>query len=351
MPKKFVLATFLLCFSAIGQTQAPVTDAAPPAGLTTPAELFALAANQSDIRSSDSTPFQLKATFTLTNLDGKSTTGEYSEIWISKDRWRRDLSYGSYKESRSCVSGTGYTLVPGKKIDFSVAEMVFNISPHVPSVKDPDKANDGWSLEHDTVNGVPVLKAASTNVNLVRTYAPDIYLFTADKSYPLGNTSSIRSLVYSKFNITLGKTVPYRVLAQYFNSNRNVDFNITSLEAIANPPDDSLIIPGASKEDCPAKRPSGNSTGVISGLLTTRVSPVFPQQARRQGVGGTVVRHITISKEGKVSDIQIVSSPRSDLSGSAIEAVKQYVYKPFLLDGQPVETDGTVSINYAARRQ
>jgi Gram-negative bacterial TonB protein C-terminal len=45
-----------------------------------------------------------------------------------------------------------------------------------------------------------------------------------------------------------------------------------------------------------------------------------------------------------------VSSPRPDLAGSAMTAVKQYVYRPFLLDGAPVEVDGMITVNYASRR-
>jgi protein TonB len=90
------------------------------------------------------------------------------------------------------------------------------------------------------------------------------------------------------------------------------------------------------------------SSGVIAGLIISKVQPVYPPIARAAHVSGTVVLHITISKTGAVENVQVVSGPAM-LQNSAVDAIRQYRYKPFLLNGEPTEVDGTITVNYVAQ--
>lgn len=77
--------------------------------------------------------------------------------------------------------------------------------------------------------------------------------------------------------------------------------------------------------------------------LIHRVDPQYPAQARANGVSGTVVLHVIIARDGSVKDIQVVSGAPS-LTDAASSAVKQWLYKPTLLNGEPVEVDTTISV-------
>jgi protein TonB len=90
------------------------------------------------------------------------------------------------------------------------------------------------------------------------------------------------------------------------------------------------------------------SSGVIQGLIISKVQPVYPPIARAAHVSGTVVLHITISKTGAVENVQVVSGPAM-LQNSALDAIRQYRYKPFLLNGEPTEVDGTITVNYVSQ--
>ena len=59
---------------------------------------------------------------------------------------------------------------------------------------------------------------------------------------------------------------------------------------------------------------------------------------------------IVINKEGKVREIQVMNSSGVELGVAAMEAVKQWVYKPTLLNGEPVEVVTTVDVNFSANR-
>ncbi len=87
------------------------------------------------------------------------------------------------------------------------------------------------------------------------------------------------------------------------------------------------------------------SAGVESGLLQSRVDPVYPPLARQARIQGTVILKINVSKTGDVEHVEIVSG-HPLLAPAAIEAVKQWKYKPFLLNGEPAEVETQVQVNF-----
>jgi protein TonB len=87
------------------------------------------------------------------------------------------------------------------------------------------------------------------------------------------------------------------------------------------------------------------SQGVTTGLLIKRVNPKYPNKARENRIQGTVVLRAVISKEGDIVDLTTVSGDPL-LAKSAIKAVKQWKYRPYLLQGKPVEVDTEIQVNY-----
>ncbi len=96
----------------------------------------------------------------------------------------------------------------------------------------------------------------------------------------------------------------------------------------------------------PSTSPAGVKGGVTPGKLDNHVAPVYPAAARSMHVTGTVVLHAAVSQQGKIVDLFPIASPSSLLTGAAIEAVKQWTYTPFLLNGQPVKADTIISVNF-----
>lgn len=87
------------------------------------------------------------------------------------------------------------------------------------------------------------------------------------------------------------------------------------------------------------------TSGVAQGQLMKQVPPQYPQQARQLRVEGAVVLQATISKDGSVKSVKVVSG-HTLLTKAAVDAVKQWHYKPFTVDGQPVEADTQVKVNF-----
>jgi len=79
--------------------------------------------------------------------------------------------------------------------------------------------------------------------------------------------------------------------------------------------------------------------------LITRVNPVYPPKAKQAGIEGSVVLDAVISKEGVPEHLSVQSGPR-DLQPSALDAVRQWRWEPFLLNGDPIEVETTITVVY-----
>ena len=88
------------------------------------------------------------------------------------------------------------------------------------------------------------------------------------------------------------------------------------------------------------------SSGVQSGLLIRKVNPTYPPLARQARIQGVVILQAQISKDGNIENLQLISG-HPMLAPAAIEAVKQWKYKPCFLNGEPVEVETQVIVNFS----
>ncbi|MGD0213685.1 MAG: TonB family protein [Terriglobales bacterium] len=79
--------------------------------------------------------------------------------------------------------------------------------------------------------------------------------------------------------------------------------------------------------------------------VTVSVPPDYPLLARQMKVQGAVSLQALISRDGSIQELQILSGP-SILAAAAREAVKQWHFKPYLQNGQPVETQARITVNF-----
>jgi TonB family protein len=96
-----------------------------------------------------------------------------------------------------------------------------------------------------------------------------------------------------------------------------------------------------------SEKPRKVPAGVIAGNVLHKVQPVYPSSAKEAKIQGEVVLHAIIDENGKVEQIAVVSSPDNALSQSSIEAVRQWTYKPYLLNGRPTAVDTTINVNFS----
>ena len=91
------------------------------------------------------------------------------------------------------------------------------------------------------------------------------------------------------------------------------------------------------------------SQGVSRGLLVKEVQPAYPASARQMRIEGAVELLATISKNGDISAVKILDG-NAQLAHAAVDAVKQWKYKPYLLNGEPVEIQTQVTVKFKLPR-
>jgi TonB family protein len=106
----------------------------------------------------------------------------------------------------------------------------------------------------------------------------------------------------------------------------------------------AVLVPGGSKD-----KPVRVSSGVIAGLILHKVDPVYPEDAREAGISGAVVMAAMIDDQGKITKLTVMSGPEK-LRYAALDAVNQWTYKPYLLNGKPVFVQTQITVNFTITR-
>ena len=104
--------------------------------------------------------------------------------------------------------------------------------------------------------------------------------------------------------------------------------------------------PSAPTANSPAPRSGGQ---IQAAVLIYRKDAEYPKIAKQTGAKGTVTLNATIGADGNIKKVKVVSG-HPMLTNAAVEAVKQWRYRPTLLNGQPVETDTQVLVNFVGDR-
>jgi periplasmic protein TonB len=94
------------------------------------------------------------------------------------------------------------------------------------------------------------------------------------------------------------------------------------------------------------KQPMKVSSGVATGLLLNPIRPIYPAMAKAAHIQGTVVIEATISRQGTIENLQVTEGPPM-LRQAAIDAVAAARYRPFLLNGEPVEVQTTIRVIFS----
>lgn len=103
----------------------------------------------------------------------------------------------------------------------------------------------------------------------------------------------------------------------------------------------------ASQEQPPTKTagPVAVRADIMQKEIVHKVLPIYPAEAKKAQITGTVQLEVVIGKVGDVENLKVVSGPK-ELQQSALDAVRQWKYQPFLLNGAPVKVKTTINVTY-----
>jgi TonB family protein len=85
---------------------------------------------------------------------------------------------------------------------------------------------------------------------------------------------------------------------------------------------------------------------VVAENILTKVAPKYPDAAKKARIQGKVLLEAVLGKDGSIENLRVISGPK-ELQESSLDAVRQWTYKPYLLNGDPVEIKTTISVIYS----
>lgn len=97
-----------------------------------------------------------------------------------------------------------------------------------------------------------------------------------------------------------------------------------------------------------ASTPVSVEARIMAGESIHRQMPVYPASGKANKVDGAVILAAIIGTDGSIKHLEISKSLREDYDSSALDAVKNWKYKPYMLNGSPVEVSTTITITYTA---
>lgn len=309
-----------------------------------------------DLDTEGSKPFHLKMTFQLYSMaGGKADAGTIEEWWYSpKDHHTLVHSPAFNRDSNTPSAYDQNT----ERENYLVNELLnFTLRP-VPK-HDSSRASD---INEKTLSFGKVtldcFEAKPTSLPGSRQNPPTI---CAQQ-----NSDEVRVVLESEGNAvsTRNSMGKFRGIAVALN----VEVSLVGRDAIVgkvetleglDPKPTEATAPTATADPGPITNPSspsrgatdglpkvGIAAGVVAGFRTKFVQPNYPLQAKLARMSGTVVLKAVISKEGKVEHLVPIAITDGVFTDAAMEAVKQWEYKPYLLNGEPTDVDTTITVNF-----
>jgi TonB family protein len=300
----------------------------------------------SSLDSPDLKPWHLKMTVQLFDETGKATdTGTIEEWWAGPGTDRREYKTGTYSATEVRTDNKLYrTKDAGSPPYYQelLREQVVHPMPKTVEVdgSTPEvrKERFGEVFLDCIMLSQPIKRFGLLPLGLFPTYCFDPGKDVLRASFEFGQQMVLRNSL-EEFQ---GKAIA-RDVAVRSGTTVVATAQVVKLEGVV-PPDEKFAV----SDDLLATSPGAVrvSSGVVAANLLTRPGPIYPESAKKNHTEGAVIMHAVIGADGHIHSLKIVSAPDSDLAISAIAAVSRWTYKPYLLQGMPVDVDTTITVKY-----
>jgi TonB family protein len=303
---------------------------------TDPKELMRIASKANGLTRDDARPWHLRATYSLLDEKGNVTDhGTYEEFWAGPTKFKRTFTGGGFHQTDFGTEKGVYRLGQRAAIPLLVFDIRRDFVTPAPS---PEAA------DHSTFT-LQTIDAKGTKLSCLRfATLPDpglVYCLPPDRPIVVINTYLGESIQVIHDRIL---DFHSRFIAGDLHFIRAgkplLDAHLESLETLK-PSDEANLAPPAEAVLLP--RRVNISGGVAQGMILKHSAPTYPRTALDARVSGTVVLEATIGTDGYITDLQVVSGPPM-LRQSALDAVQTWTYRPYLLNGDPVEVRTTINV-------
>jgi len=352
--KKPVLFLALISLSSVtfGQTATstptPVPVAAPAfiEMPSNPKEYLQKAATLNGLTGADIKPWHLKATFDVYDDAGKvKDTGTYEELWVSPTKYKQEYTFKGIAVTQYGTENGIYVRSPHGQswdlIDGKYAPSILRIA-FIPQFPDTDRIKKLDIEKYKQKLGdtqYTCLSIAPIPYARTRSFVGPTYCFNTE--LPMLHFAEIRAMNEQVLYYDI-QSFHGHYIASYagisFNRKAALNFKIEALELIDPINDAEFNLPPDAR-----RTRITVAHGVMDENFLKKVEPMYPAIAKAARVQGTVILEATIDTTGKVKEAHVTSGPPM-LQQAAIDNAKQWFYKPYLLNGEPVEVETTINV-------
>jgi TonB family protein len=332
--------------ATIGAAQNPVVR---PDSIKDPRALFSAVGPFYDFADPALKPWHLRASYQTYDPSGNpASDASYEYWWVSPKVYRSTWSRGGSSHSEwYTADGRKFQKDEGEgphlfKTDFP-AQLLTPL-PEEAEVESKENHLERQMIRAGKVKVPCVDVVENPTAKLPNYHVRSRYCF--DPANPI----LIAKTIHNGIGVTYGDFAQFqgRNLSRLFvervddrdllTAKVNAVGRIDAADAIFTPPADAKP-DGAGSLGIPAK--------VMQGARIGGPVPEYPEKAKAVHLTGSVMIEAVIGKDGKIHDLQVVSSPGALLSESASKAVSRWEYKPYLMNGEAVEVRTTIFVTYA----
>jgi TonB family protein len=285
-------------------------------------------------------PWHVKATYEVVDAAGKSKDKGTFEEWRASEKQYK-LAYHSAEFSQEeygsehgifHVGDAGWPSDPVNMLERAIVEPL------------PSQIGDGWeegNLERK-FGGLELVCTAITRKHgkQVDEASPSFCFASKEAILRYVNTpNKTNQLLFDNFVLFRGHVVA-RDIRLLFLGNLSLSVHIDTIESMKE--SDLPTMPASAS---PVTRRVQVLEGESGSNAVKKVMPEYPFAARSTGVQGIVVISAVVSKDGHIQEAHVMAGP-SQLQESAVKAVRQWVYRPYLVDGEAVEVDTQINVVY-----
>ena len=349
----FCLVAFGLIFiPAFAQDATPATTPAKEAPAVAmpsdPKELMLLAAKTTGLTGDDMKPWHLKASWKMLDEQGSLTDqGTFEEYWVSNNKYK--LTFTTKTGSRT-EYGTEKGILnsdnEGPVGTHDLRRLWISPMPTSQSLGSSDFMLRQIKVEGEDLNCLNRKGANGDSTGPTYCLEPQTVILRYTE-YPSGSERAIRRKIVS----FQGHYFAEDLQTYYGLGNKGgLTIHLDNIEALTFI-DDTVFTPLSSAVPQKIEVRTTNinkvniAPGIMAGMLLKKVPPEYPLYAKAQRIQGIVVIQATISKTGRIENMRVIIGP-AELQQAALDAVKQWIYKPYMLNGEPVSVVTTINVYF-----
>jgi len=315
--------------------------------------VFEAAAPFYDFNDAKLKPWHLKASYQLYDEKGEpAEKGTYEYWWASPKVYRSTWTRPSATHTDwHTADGKHAFLGTGEPLKFFEYKLQGSLLSPLPDSGDLDP--DEYRLDRETtklgslklpcIMVIPLMpqhgQIQTVPLGLFPTYCFDSALPVLRVSYSWGTvTTEFDHIVKVQGRCLAREIIPFEGKRKILSATVDLIEGLNPVDPALTPPPDAHV----------PERDRVQLVGAVAqGFLLKKVVPVYPQDAKDARVSGKVVLSAIIGMDGGIHQLHVVSTPWPSLAASALWSVPHWEYKPYLLNGEPVEVETTINVIYS----